>query len=82
MYGDRKTGNFRYQQLWPSTLFERDLLSVPCVEKDSNHRSADESQESHQENKDERIREKVLKLEEKQEIVFILQEILKKKVKQ
>lgn len=37
-----------------SALFAGGLLPVPCMEKDSNHKSGEDSQESHQENKNER----------------------------
>lgn len=45
-----------------SALFARALLPVPCMEKDSNHRSGEGSQENHQENKSESIREKELSI--------------------
>lgn len=55
MSGDQRIGNRRHQLL-SSTLL---IISVPCVEKDSSHRSVGESQESYQENESERIRENV-----------------------
>lgn len=58
MYGDLRVNNFRHQLL-SSPLLARGLLSFPCVEKDSSHRSVEESQESFQGSKNERIREKV-----------------------
>lgn len=43
-----------------SALFARGLLSVPCMERDTNCRSCKDSKESHQENKNESNKANVL----------------------
>lgn len=43
-----------------SALFARGLLSVPCMERDSNRRSGEDIKASHQENKNESKKGNVL----------------------